>query len=207
MGAGLRLITITSREVVPDDELLARVGALAPLGQGALVQLREPGLHARDLLARARWLREATTRAGILLAVNDRIDVALACGADGVHLGGGSVSIAEARSLLPAGALVTASAHSLEELRARSDADALLLSPLFHSPGKGAPLGVAMLTRARALLDELGSSAALVALGGVTASTVASCLDAGAHAVAAIRADLGQAVLLAAPRDGGWHKG
>jgi thiamine-phosphate pyrophosphorylase len=202
MGAGLRLITITSREVVPDDDLLARLEALAPLGQGALVQLREPGLHARDLLMRAHSLREATHRAGVRFVVNDRIDVALACGADGVHLGGGSVSIAEARSLLPAGALVTASAHSLGELRARSDADALLLSPIFHSPGKGPPLGVAMLTQARAVLDELGSAAALVALGGVTASTVAPCLDAGAHAVAAIRADLGHAVLSAAPRGG-----
>src|SRR6059058_4744886 len=93
-----RLILVTDRRAT-DRDLVAVVEAALDAGLPA-VQLREKDLPGRELLALAERLRAATARAKALLLVNDRIDVALAAGADGVHLGGGSVPVAAARRLV-----------------------------------------------------------------------------------------------------------
>lgn len=180
------LLQITDRETVPEDELLQRVHTGGPR---LAVQLRDPGLTARELLALGRRLREATRAAGARLWVNDRLDLAMLVAADGVHLGRASVSVADARRALGAGIVVTRSAHHLDEVAAAADegADAVLLSPVFASPGKGRPLGLSALTEAR---RRLPSAVGLYALGGVDAAAVSRCLAAGATGVAAIRADL-----------------
>jgi len=189
-----RVLQITASAVVPEPLLLARIAALAALPADArarfAVQLRDPELPPRALLALGARLREATRAVGAALIVNDRVDLALALGADGVHLGRRSMAIADARALLPAGAWVSVACHAVEEVAraAAEGADAALLSPVFDSPGKGPPLGLDALRAARAALR--GRAPLLVALGGVDERNAGACFAAGADAVAGIRADL-----------------
>ena len=178
---------VTDRRLAPD--LAARAGlALRGLPPGrAAVQLREKDLGGRDLLAQARALAEACRAAGQLLLVNDRLDVALAAGADGVHLPAAGVPPAEARRLLGPGALVGVSCHSEEDVRrARAGgADYATFSPIWDTPSKrpfGPPQGLAALRRAAAL------GLPLVALGGVEPGNAGEAFAAGAAGVAAIRA-------------------
>lgn len=182
-------IQITDLRMVSREETLARIARGG--GPGAVVMLRDPQLTGAELAAWARELRRATHEVGAQLWVNDRLDVAAIIDADGVHLGRRSVNVVDARRLLGEGAVVSMSAHDLDDVsRARdAGAGAVLFSPVFASPGKGASLGLDGLHVARAQLE--GSPTRLVALGGIDASVVGPCLAAGAHGVAAIRADLG----------------
>jgi thiamine-phosphate pyrophosphorylase len=177
-----RLILVTDRRLMGDDLPAAIARALrgAPAGT-TWVQLREKDLGGRELCALASAVREACHAAGARLLVNDRVDVALAAGADGVHLPEQGLPVAVARRLLPAGALVTVAAHRPDAIP--RGADAVLLAPIWEVPGKGAPLGVTGLQTARPEVEG-----ALVALGGVTADRAAAARAAGADGVAAIRA-------------------
>src|SRR5256885_6845916 len=99
------LYIITDRQATGGRPLVAVVaealaGARAAPGRVA-VQLREKDLDARSLCELARALRPVTAPAGAELFINDRLDVALAAGADGVHLGGGALSVEQARSTSP----------------------------------------------------------------------------------------------------------
>ena len=179
-----RVIQITDETVLAREDLLARVSRMRP---GHAVQLRDPQLSGRALIQLGHELRRRTRDVGARLVVNDRIDVALCVEADGVHLGRLSVAAGDARTLLPDG-IITCSAHGIEEVLAaqRAGADAVLLSPIFASPGKGTPLGVEALRQARAAAPEI----VVIALGGVTAESASLCVEAGAGGVASIRADL-----------------
>ena len=192
------VLQITALEVVSAPELTRRieaVGLLSPSARDAYaVQLRDPLSSGRALHRMAQRLRDLTRHCGVALVVNDRVDVAIAVGADGVHLGRRSLDPAEIRQALGAGLWISRSVHDLAEIDAAAaeGADALLLSPIFASPGKGQPLGLRALTEARAELERLAPAGrpALLALGGVSRERAARCLDAGADGVAAIRADL-----------------
>jgi thiamine-phosphate pyrophosphorylase len=191
-------VQITDHAVLPEAALFGRLDALAGLPAAVrarfAVQLRDPGLPGRALLDLGARLRSATRALGAALVVNDRLDLALALGADGVHLGRRSVAVADARALLPPGAWISVACHGVGDvLQAALDgADAALLSPIFASPGKGAPLGPEALSSARAALVGRGLALQLVALGGVDGESSTACFAAGADAVAAIRADLGR---------------
>ncbi len=178
---------LTDRRLVPD--LAARAGAaLAGLPPGtAAIHLREKDLGGRDLLSAARALATVCRARGQLLLLNDRIDVALAAGADGVHLPADGVSPADARRLLPTGALVGVSCHSAADVARARDAGAsyAFLSPIFDTPSKrayGPPIGI------DALRSAVPLGLPLVALGGVTPERVPALFAAGACGVAAIRA-------------------
>lgn len=194
------LTQITALDLLPEATLLDRLAALsvfpAEIRARVAVQLRDPELSGGALYALGARLREATAAVGASLVVNDRLDLALLLGADGVHLGRRSVSIADARALLGAPTFVSVACHDLDDVAraAEAGADAVVLSPIFATPGKGPPLGLDALRAARRLLAAGGEGAALIALGGVDAGSAAACLDAGADGVAAIRADLGAAL-------------
>jgi thiamine-phosphate pyrophosphorylase len=152
------------------------------------VQLREKDLSGRALTELARELRAVTAAAGVALYVNDRIDVARAVGADGVHLSGASLDIASAVRV--AGGLTLAiSAHAPAEIAALSASAGdriafALLGPIHDTPSKrafGAPLGTAAITEAAR------SGMPIVAVGGIGPEDVAAALAAGAHGVACIR--------------------
>jgi thiamine-phosphate pyrophosphorylase len=114
--------------------------------------------------------------------VNDRLDVALAVGADGVHLGGGSMPAAVARAMLGADALIGVSTHAPGE--AAPDADFAFFGPVYATPGKTAQ-GIAPLRAAVA-----AAACPVLAIGGVTTARVAEVSAAGAAGVAVIRAVL-----------------
>jgi thiamine-phosphate pyrophosphorylase len=124
--------------------------------------------------------------------VNDRVDVAIAAEADGVHLGGGSMPAAVARRLLPAGTLVGISTHAPGEA---VGADFAFFGPVFATPSKDRPQGEA---RLREAVDA--AQIPVLAIGGVTAEKVPALCTAGAHGVAVIRAILAAADPAAATR-------
>lgn len=152
----------------------------------AVVHVRAKDLDGGALLALARSVGGICRAAGQLFVVNDRLDVALASGADGVHLPVAAVAPADARRLLGA-ALVGVSCHSADEVRRARDggADYATFGPVFDTPSKrayGPPVGVAALAGAASL------GLPLVGLGGVGVENAAAVMAAGAHGIAAIRA-------------------
>jgi thiamine-phosphate pyrophosphorylase len=148
------------------------------------VQVREKDLDGGPLLQLVR----AALATGARVIVNDRIDVALAAGAHGVHLPERGLPVAIARRLAPRDFTIGVSCHALDAVRAAADAgaDRVHLGPIWETPGKGAPIGLVALAMARA---ELEGPTQLVAIGGIDSPLrVAEALRSGAHAVAAIRA-------------------
>jgi thiamine-phosphate pyrophosphorylase len=181
-----RLVLVTDRHATAGRDLVDVVAAALDAGLPA-VQLRDKDLPGRALLALAERLRVLTASAGALLLVNDRIDVAVAVGADGVHLGGGSLPADVARRLLPPGALVGVSTHAPAEV-ASATADFVFFGPVYATPSKaafGPPLGVAGLRQAVA-----AARVPVLAIGGVTARTVPETRATDAAGVAVIRAIL-----------------
>jgi thiamine-phosphate pyrophosphorylase len=178
---------ITDRALEPDPSARA-AAALAGIPPGRVaVHLREKDLGGAALLALARALAAACHACGQLLLVNDRLDVALAAGADGVHLPSAGVPPADARRLLGPAALVGVSCHSADDVRRARDGGAsyATFGPIYDTPSKrafGAPHGVAALREAARL------GLPLVALGGLGPDRVAEVRAAGAAGVAAIRA-------------------
>jgi thiamine-phosphate pyrophosphorylase len=162
-------------------EALARGGA-------ALVQLRAKDVTDRRLLAMAEEARDGARRGGALFLVNDRPDVALLLGADGVHLGQDDVPPADARRLLGGEAVVGFSTHSLAQLQAalREPIDYVALGPIFATATKADAepvVGVATLASARALTDL-----PLVAIGGIDRARAADVVAAGADGLAVVSA-------------------
>jgi thiamine-phosphate pyrophosphorylase len=166
------------------------------------VQIREKGMPARQLLAIARAAVEMTKhkpappagpdRHGSLILVNDRLDIALAGDAAGIHLGGESLPAQDVigwrrRRKMVTDLMVGLSCHTIDELRQAEDAgvDYAFFGPVFDSPAKrpfGPPLGIAKLAAAcRATRLKV------IAIGGVTLENSAKCLHAGAAGIAAIR--------------------
>ena len=186
---GFSLCLVTDRSVVTGTLEEAVEDCLAA-GLRA-VQLREKDLDPRDLLSLALKVRESTSRHGARLFVNDRADVALAVGADGVHRTGASLPISSLRAIAPPGFLIGASVHSVADARAAEPegADFLFFGPIYDTPSKrryGPPQGLA-------LLERVASAVRLpvFAIGGVTPARVAELRRAGAAGVAAIGAVLG----------------
>jgi thiamine-phosphate pyrophosphorylase len=147
------------------------------------IQVRDKAASGRELYENVRaWVNR-----GYRVYVNDRVDVALAVGAEGVQLPGGGLPPREVRALGPL--KIGMSIHSAEEVT--TEADFCVLSPIFASPGKGSPIGTA------ALREAAARGVPVIALGGVDASNARACLDVGAAGVAAIRAgaELARALL------------
>ena len=158
------------------------------------MQLREKDLDGAALLLLGASLRAVTARAGVPLLVNDRVDVALAVGADGVHLPADGLRVAEVRRLWPA-ALVGASTHSEAELeRAAEDgADFAVLGPVFDTPSKrafGSPLGLEGFAARSRKIAARWPSLPVFALGGVDAARAPLLRAAGAAGVGCISAVL-----------------
>jgi thiamine-phosphate pyrophosphorylase len=173
--------------MVVEEALLGVAGTDLP-PQEVAVQLREKDLSGQQVLQLARAIRTLTANAGVQFLVNDRIDVALAVGADGVHLGGESLSADDARAIGPALA-VGVSTHGIADLAAAAkQADFAFFGPIYDTPAKrryGSPLGPAALAAAA----QVGPP--LIAIGGIEPANVDEVMAAGAKGVACIRAVMG----------------
>jgi thiamine-phosphate pyrophosphorylase len=182
------LYLITDRHQVPAGRTLSKTIESALQGGVRAVQLREKDLTAAELLPLAEELRAVTRRFGARLLINDRIDVAQAVQADGVHLGGHSLPVATARRLLGPGKLIGVSTHHLDEIKmaAADGADFVTFGPVFATPSKlayGEPLGLAALRAACA-----NTSLPVFALGGIKPCHVAAITETGIYGVAVISA-------------------
>jgi thiamine-phosphate pyrophosphorylase len=213
------LYYITDRRQFPGSAAEQRAALLRKISEAArcgvdYIQLREKDLSARDLLALAQEGRERIREAvaaplaardaglGTRLLINSRLDVALACGADGVHLRSDDISVADARAVWMKAAaardselgthdcLVACSCHTAGEVcRAQADgADFVVFAPVFE---KGGQRGVGLeALRAACRASSEASTAVntpVLALGGVTLENARACLEAGAAGIAGIR--------------------
>ena len=178
---------ILDRSFVPDAgriEFLERLGTqMADAGVG-LMEYRNKDGGDSDVLAEALVLRKAMPL--VKLVLDDRVDVALAAGFDGVHVDAGDLPVDEARTLMGTDRLVGTSATTLDELRKALEApvDYISFGPVFATTTKktsAVPIGLDGVRRFRA---EAGEGAVLVAAAGITLRTAVEVLEAGASVVA-----------------------
>jgi thiamine-phosphate pyrophosphorylase len=146
-------------------------------------------------------IRAITRQTGTLFIVNDRLDVAIACEADGVHLGQGDVSVDVARQLAPSGFVIGVSVGNAEEALAaeKAGADYVSLSPIFSTASKGdAGPG-----HGCKVLREIKSQVSIpvIAIGGITCDNIEEIIAAGADGVAVISAVVGRPDITVAARE------
>ena len=164
---------------------LEQVKALCAAG-ARWIQFRMKGADLEEWIAVAREVVETCRRHAVTSIVNDSIEVALAAGADGVHLGRDDCHPSEARKLLGPYAIIGATAHNGDEVRdalASGVVDYLGIGPFRRSPTKGDFLPPLSERELRFLLELAGDLPAVV-IGGVTPPDVSSLIDLGAHGVA-----------------------
>ncbi len=176
------------------DRSLARGRSLVDVVRDAVaggvtcVQLREKDCSTRDFLHEALLLKDILKPVGVPLIINDRVDIALAAGADGVHLGQSDMPIRYARRLGPPEWIIGVSAGSVQEaVKAEEEgADYIGASPVFNTPTKTdtvQPLGLEGLRQMRGAV-----SVPLVAIGGINTGNLKEVIMAGADGVAVVSA-------------------
>jgi thiamine-phosphate pyrophosphorylase len=177
---------ITDRRLAGGTEALVKIISRNLMDGVDLVQIREKDLSARDLVELVERVLLLPNPHGSRILVNSRVDVAMGCGAAGVHLPGHSFPVDRVRRIAPAHFLVGVSCHIESELyeAEAAGADFALLSPVFVSSSKPEtqpPLGLDRLERMVAKVRI-----PVLALGGISQRTAPSCVSAGAAGVAGI---------------------
>ncbi len=185
----VRLYLITDRHQTGGRALLDVV-RLSLEGGVRTVQMREKDLSSADVYRLAMDLRVLTREFDAALILNDRLDIALAVEADGVHLGFNSLPVAAARRVLGREKIIGYSAHSVDEALSSqtAGADFVTFGPLYHTPSKaayGEPCGLNKLAEAAAVLEI-----PVFALGGISPENLAETLTAHIHGIAVISAIL-----------------
>jgi thiamine-phosphate pyrophosphorylase len=183
--------------VVTDERLSQglshlQIAVQAAEGGADVVQLRDKHLPSRRLYQVAVEIKEALAGTGVLLIVNDRADVAIASGADGVHLGQDDLPLRSVRAMAPPGFIIGVSVGTaVQALEAERDgADYIALSPLFDTgskPDAGAGHGLGRLREIRQ-----ATRLPLVAIGGIDAKNICQVIGAGADGVAVVSAVVSQ---------------
>lgn len=158
-------------------------------GGATFVQLREKNLPALDFYNEAQAALAIARQRGVTLIINDRVDVALALGAPGVHLGQDDLPPDAARKLLGTRAFIGYSTHNVSQAIAAATLliDYIAIGPIFQTGTKANPDPIVGLEGLRAVRKAIGSMH-LVAIGGITEENAASVIDAGADSVALISA-------------------
>lgn len=180
-----RLYAITDLKRAGKASHLAVVKELIK-GGASLIQLREKELPARDFFRQACEAIEYAHRRNVKIIINDRVDIALAAGADGVHLGQHDMPVICARKLLGPRKIIGISTHNLRQFSAalRTDADYISIGPIYPTRTKtdpDPPLGPKIVARLARRIDR-----PLVAIGGITLENAPELVAAGADSVAVI---------------------
>lgn len=181
-----KLYLITDRKLIADRCSLITAVRRALKGGVKAVQLREKDLDTRELLKLAYKMRELTEKYNAKLFINDRLDVALAAGADGVHLTQKSIPIDAVKKVIKHKLIIGASTHSLKEAAAaeKAGADFITLGPVYRTPSKvkyGGPIGLNVLKKVSGKVKV-----PVFAIGGIKSGTVEEVRKAGAYGVAMI---------------------
>ena len=158
---------------------------LLSLGGASLIQLREKRMPAQEFYEQAM----AANESGVQLIINDRVDIALAAGASGVHLGQDDLPPEAARKLLGPQAIIGYSTHNVDQAisAAKLPIDYLAIGPIFSTTTKSDTAPVLGLEALRAVRHAIGEFP-LVAIGGITQANARDLIDAGADSVAVISA-------------------
>lgn len=183
----VRLYVLLTESLCRGDWLKTAEAAIA--GGAGCLQLREPHLPDAELLARAGRLRELTARHGVLLAINNRPDIARLARADIVHVGQDDLSVRDARRIAGAATLVGKSTHTLEqfEVALAEQPDYIAVGPMYQSSTKPQQHIAGPQTLAEAARR---TQLPLVAIGGITRENIRSIVAAGATCVAVCAAVL-----------------
>lgn len=181
---------ITTGEATPDNFETQRKLILDSIRSAvecgiSCVQIREKLLTAKLLYQLVTEVADLTRSSSTRLLVNDRVDIAVAAGADGVHLTSNSMSAGDVRTAFWDEILIAVSTHSLAgaEAAASEGADLVVFGPIFKTPGKGDPVGLTELATVCAKVAPFP----VLALGGVDAENFQQVIDAGAAGFAGIR--------------------
>jgi thiamine-phosphate pyrophosphorylase len=179
----------------------AEIAERAIAGGADVIQLRDKTCGCLKLCQVGRVLRTITMKTGTLFIVNDRLDVALACGADGVHLGQDDIRAGVARQIAPPGFIIGVSVGTVDEaIRAEQDgADYLAVSPVFSTVSKndaGPGRGLMVLREIRQNV-----SVPVIAIGGINLDNVHEVIIAGADGVAVISSVVGSKDITAAAQE------
>jgi len=163
-----------------------QVVALSSSG-ARIIQMREKELEGREFYAEAAAAISSARQQGVGIIVNDRVDIALALKADGVHLGQDDLPPGAARQILGNEAVIGVSTHNLEQVKLAADmpVDYVALGPIFPTTTKessNAPVGPGAISQACKLLGDIP----LVVIGGITEANGRQLLDAGSTALAII---------------------
>ena len=195
----LRLYAVTDRRALPAGVTLAQAVEAALDGGVTCLQLREKEASAGEILALARTLLPLCRARRVPLLINDRVDIALAAGADGVHLGQEDLPLPEARTLLGPDRILGATAHTVEEaLRAKAEgADYLGVGAMFPTGTKTNTIPTSADTL-KAICAAV--SIPVVAIGGVTAQNLPTLAGTGIAGAAVVSAIFSQSDLTAAAR-------
>lgn len=184
--ADVKLYLVVGSENTGSRPLMQVVTEAVRGGVGA-VQLREKEADAARIIALARGVSRICREAGVLFIINDRVDIAAAVDADGVHLGQDDLPIEDARRILGGSKLIGLSTHSVEQALDAQErgADYIGVGPVFATPTKeGRPaVGIDLI---RAVKDSIHIP--FVAIGGIDLNNCAQVLQAGARRIAAVRA-------------------
>lgn len=196
-----RLCLVTDPDLA-NGRPLADLVMAAVRGGVSMVQLREKTAGTRDFLAQARILKAVLAGTGVPLVINDRVDIALAADADGVHVGQGDMPLADVRRLLPKGKIIGLSITNAAQMAAAdvAMADYLGIGPIFAQTTKGdasTPLGIEGFARLRALAP---AGKPCLAIGGVKAVHASDLRAAGADGLAVVSAIAGAGDVAAAAR-------
>lgn len=198
MDADLYVIT---DETIAGGRTHAEIAREAVLGGADIIQLRDKGLSCAELAAIGREIVMLTRKSGAAFIINDRLDVAIACGAGGVHLGQDDMPVSTARQLAPEGFILGVSVGSVAEaLEAeRGGADYIAVSPVFPTSSKdnaGPGCGLDCLRKIRRAV-----SIPVIAIGGINRTNVRGVIEAGADGIAVISAVVSSPDIAAAARD------
>ncbi|PKL15425.1 MAG: thiamine phosphate synthase [Spirochaetae bacterium HGW-Spirochaetae-6] len=184
LNLSLYLVTDSRLNALPLEDVVER----AILGGVSMVQLREKHLCDKDIMVLGKKVLSKTRAGGVPLLIDDRVDLCLALGADGVHLGQSDLCIKSARKMLGATKIIGKSTHSLSQVQEAlgEELDYIAFGPLFATPTKNyEPLGLKQIETVKAMAREAGIP--VVFIGGITRETLSQVMAHNPPAVAVVR--------------------
>jgi thiamine-phosphate pyrophosphorylase len=192
MSVDLRLYALVDPEHAAGRELAA-LARLVAQGGATLLQLRDKHSETRLMIERARAIKAALSSSGVRLLINDRVDVALASGADGVHVGQQDMAIEDARRLLGRDAIIGLSVKTVAQAESAPIdlLDYVGIGGLFVTSSKdnpGPPIGTAGFADVAGVFRRRASHFPLCAIAGIDASNAGEAIAAGADGIAVISA-------------------